>query len=170
MSRIRRLAIVTLAAGAVAAFGLAVPAGAYPVGVSPLITVQPGTGTPDGIPITVNCQNFDPNSVCTVTAESTPITLGTVQLNAAGTGSGSFVIPCSIGDGQHTVRATGTSNGTTTSATSLITIANCAATGNLAFTGSSSTPWAAGGIALVLGGLILAVMARRRHTADALTG
>lgn len=168
MRRTRRFIVVSLAAGAIAAFGLAMPAGAYPVGVNPIVTVNSGATNPDGVNVTVTCTNFDPGSTCTVVVNSNPVTLGTLTVGASGNVSGNFLIPCSIGNGQHTVVASGTSNGTTASASSVITIANCA-TGGLAFTGSNSTPWAAAGIGLVLAGLVLAVMANRRRTAPSLT-
>ena len=89
MRRVYRLVVLSLAAGAIAAFGLALPAGAYPVTPPDTVQIAPTVGDP--------------------------------------------------------------------------------VTGTLPVTGSSSTPWVAVGIALVLGGLVLAVMASRRRTAHSLT-
>jgi LPXTG-motif cell wall-anchored protein len=161
--------LISFALGAIAAVGLAGPAAAQTTGsaygnIAPTIVVS---GVSANV-ANVSCAGFKPGAQITVTAG---VVLGTVTANAAGTCSQNFTIPCSIGNGTHTVSASGiAANGTSQTVSTQITLSNCAvSTGKLAFTGSSSTfPFVAAGVGLVLVGSVLTVGMRRRRTAHTL--
>jgi hypothetical protein len=170
MRRLSGSVLFSLALGAVAAMGLAGTAAAqqYPAN-GPTIAVVGVSGNT----VNVSGSGWQAGAQITVTIQSAPVVLGTVTANAAGTFSQNFVIPCSIGNGAHTVSASGiAADGTSRTASTQITLSNCtvsASTGKLAFTGSNSTfPFAAAGVALVLVGSVLTVSMRRRRTAHTL--
>jgi LPXTG-motif cell wall-anchored protein len=166
MGRLSRSVLISFALGAIAAVGLAGPAAAqvsYPPS-GPTIVVS---GVSANI-ANVSCAGFRAGAQITVTAG---VVLGTVTANAAGTCSQNFTIPCSIGNGTHTVSASGiAANGTSQTVSTQIVLSNCAvSTGKLAFTGSSSTfPFVAAGVGLVLVGSVLTVGMRRRRSAHTL--
>lgn len=164
MARRRLLSLATLVVGLLAVGATAASAQAYPPG-GPTINVV----ALDGSSANVNGSGWQPGALITV--QVNPV-LGTVTAGADGTFSQTFEIPCSIGNGDHTITASGiAADGVERSASTGITLSGCpgaaAATtsGPLAFTGTNSIPWAAaGGIALGLGA-VLSVIAFRRYGA-----
>jgi hypothetical protein len=169
MGRLSRSVLISFALGAIAAVGLAGPAAAQATGsgygvIAPTIVVSGVSANT----VHLNCSGFQPGAPIIVTAG---VGLGTVTADAAGTCSQNFTIPCSIGNGAHTISASGiAANGTSQTVSTQITLANCTvSTGKLAFTGSSSTfPFVAAGVGLVLVGSVLTVGMRRRRTAQTL--
>jgi hypothetical protein len=159
------VALVTLMLGLLVAGATAASAGlAYPPG-GPVIDVT----TVSGNTVNVNGSGWQPGAPITVKVES--IVLGTLTADAQGMFSQNFTIPCSIGNGDHTVTATGIGqDGQPRTASSLITLSGCpggtaaaATPGRLAFTGSNSLPWAEiGGVALLLGVVLMVIGMRRR--------
>jgi hypothetical protein len=167
MRRLSGSVLFSLALGAVVAMGLAGTAAAqYPLN-GPTIAVVGVSGNT----VNVSGSGWQAGAQITVTIQSAPVALGTVTANAAGTFSQNFTIPCSIGNGAHTVSASGiAADGTSRTASTQVTLSNCTVSaGKLAFTGSNSTfPFAAAGVALVLVGSVLTVSMRRRRTAHTL--
>jgi hypothetical protein len=160
-----------LALGALAAAGLAGPAAAQTGsggnGCGPTVVVVGVSGST----VNVSGSCWQSGAQITVTIQPGGVVLGTITASGAGTFSQNFAIPCSIGNGAHTISASGiAADGTSRTASTQITLSNCAvAAGNLAFTGSNSTfPFAATGVALVLVGSVLMVGMRRRRTAHTL--
>jgi hypothetical protein len=156
-----------MALAAIAAVGAAGPASAQGYTPSNIVVVPV-----DGNTVNVNGSGFLPGSLITVTIQSDPIVLGTINANASGSFSKDFQIPC-VEDGLHTITASGTgANGLPASSSLQITIKNCviATDAKLAFTGSNDTvPFVGAGIGLVLAGAVLVVIAYRRRSAHSLT-
>jgi len=158
--------LFSLAFGAIVAVGLAGPAAAqsYPPS-GPTIVVS---GVSANVANVSGC-GWQPGTQVSVTATSG---LGTATANSAGCISQNVTVPCSLGNGTHTLSASGIATaGTSQTVSTQITLSNCAvsASTGLAFTGSSVTfPLAVAGVGLVLVGSVLTVGMRRRRSAHTL--
>jgi hypothetical protein len=121
-----------------------------------------------GATITITLQGTDgaANDTFTITLNSTPVTLGTITTNSAGTGSAQFTVPVGTAPGSHVITATDTDDPTVTASTGLTVLAPTAAvtpSAPLPFTGADvAGVTAAAAAAIGLGGLLL-LGARRRH-------
>jgi LPXTG-motif cell wall-anchored protein len=165
---------VFVAAG-VALVALATPAAAqqYPPPVNSF-TVSDTTPTP-GQTITATAQTFAAGASVTMTLTSDPVVLATATADGSGVVSTSATIPADTTLGSHTLTAAGDApDGSTLSLTVSLNVvpadgAGGGGTGNLPRTGDdSSIPLARIGLALAaLGGVILAVSAKRRRSAAA---
>jgi hypothetical protein len=162
-----------IAVFAVAAIGLsAAPAAAqqYPPDEKS-IAASDTTPCPGGA-TTITGQGFDAGSTVTLTLDDTT-TLGTPTVGADGTFGIEVTIPTTTATGQHTIKATGT--GITAAITATVNVVPCEATttttmvpgGGLPRTGSGSTmPLVRAGLVLAaIGGVLLAIAAKRRRRA-----
>lgn len=86
------------------------------------VQLTPALGaTVDNFVVTVAISEF--TSTASVILQSDPITLGTIAVDGAGSGSGTFTIPCPIPGGTHTVIASGTGGQT---ASMVVNLVGCA--------------------------------------------
>ena len=137
-----------------------------PTPCTPTVSINPTTiarGQSFTVTIAGNCfsQSF------TIQIHSTTVTLGTVNTNASGAGTGTFTVPTNLPDGTHTV-SVGNSIGDT--ATVTIAVSGGPFTGTTG-TGSSGLPLtgtvvyrsvAAGAVFIALGGMLVLTARRRR--------
>jgi hypothetical protein len=115
---------------------------------------QPGDRT------TVTGQCFTPGSPVTATIFSTPIVVGNYTANAAGTVSGTFVMP-NLPPGRHQIELTGPGNGGTHVAAATFSV------GTLVRTGTASGQAARAGMALMgVGAVLIATASSKRPTGD----
>jgi hypothetical protein len=168
MRSIRRSIVLTAALAAAAAIGFAGPAAAQGY-AGPTIVVVAVTGNTANVSGT----GWQPGALITVTLHSDPIVLGTINANGGGTFSQNYQIPC-VENGTHTIEASGIAqDGTARSSADQVQIENCvivSAGSNLAFTGSNDTGTLVGaGVALLLAGIVLAVVAQRRRSAHSIS-
>lgn len=127
-------------------------------------SVSPSTVAPGG-KITVTISGTCANETFTVTLHSTPVTLGTVTTNSAGSGSGTFTIPSNTSAGTHTITVSDVS-GNSGSATVVVTGATGAAnptSTKLPVTGSDAGLLSGIGAAAVCTGGIVVLAARKRR-------
>ena len=75
-----------------------------------------------GSTVTVTVAEF--TSLVTVTLHSDPIVLGTIAVDATGSGTGTFDLPCAAGLGDHTIISTAAGG---QSSTAPITVGSCLA-------------------------------------------
>jgi hexosaminidase len=108
-------------------------------------------------------QVFDPGSTVTFTFESTPVVLGTSVANTNGVASVNTTVPNTT-LGEHLVRAVGTFEGEAVNLTTSVTVVGATATAApLPRTGSDSMNlWRIGTVAVLLGGLFVALSRKRR--------
>jgi hypothetical protein len=168
MRAIRRSIILTAALGMAAAIGFAGPAAAQGY-AGPTIVVVAVTGDTAN----VSGNGWQPGALITVTINSDPVVLGTINASATGSFSQNYQIPC-LENGTHTITASGIAeDGLPRTSSDVVSIQNCViSTGaaNLAFTGSSDTfPFVGVGIGLILAGAVLAVVAQRRRSAHSIS-
>ncbi len=121
-----------------------------------VVTISDQTVTP-GQSITVTASGFQPGETVRVALHSTPVVLGTLTMDSAGSGSGTVTIPDGAAIGQHTIELTGQTSGLVAS-TGIVVVQS------LASTGVSSGVVGLGiiGLILALGGALMLVVARRR--------
>jgi hypothetical protein len=112
---------------------------------------------------TITLTGFQPHEMVHGVLHSTPVDLGTVEADAAGTATFTFTVPAGLETGTHSVTMTGLTSGTELSATFTVTAA--ATAGGLAYTGTEVMPLAATGGALLLAGVAVIGLVRRRRTA-----
>ena len=126
--------------------------------------------------LSVNGSDWRPGDTVTISISSTPTVLGAVVVDSKGAFSGDFKLSKQLGDGSHAVTANGpgtpppeTTGPAVPVAKSVgVTLTGCAGVGALAYTGTDAVPWATLGVALVLAGMVLAVVSYRRRTAQTL--
>ena len=165
-----------LALGAVLLFvALAAPASAIPLTPNPCSSYPPVCPTirlsqvtlHRGEQFTAFIDNFQPNSSEVITMESSPVTLGTITVNSAGSGSLVTSIPSNFDLGGHTVFATGPNQDprTVTIGTGLTVVASSAVQGeSLSRTGAQIGIYTVIGFALLGLGALLVTATRRRRT------
>jgi hypothetical protein len=130
------------------------------------ITVTPATVAQGGT-INVSSSGWAPSSTVTITIDGTT-TLGTLVADANGNVAGTFTVPSSVEAGAHQVQASGTGNdGQPLVLSTAISVTAAPPTdtgnaGNLPRTGASVAGKVAAACALVLVGLGLVMVARRR--------
>ncbi len=168
MRAFHRSIILTAALGMAAAIGFAGPAAAQGY-AGPTIVVVAVTGDTAN----VSGNGWQPGALITVTIQSDPVVLGTINANGAGTFSQNFTIPC-LENGTHTITASGiAADGLPRTSSDVVTIQNCVITAGaraLAFTGSNDTfPFVGIGVGLILAGAVLAVVAQRRRSAHSIS-
>jgi hypothetical protein len=167
MRSIRRSILLTAALAAAAAIGFAGPAAAQGYAGPTIVVVAVAGDTAN-----VSGNGWQAGALITVTIQSDPIVLGTINAGADGTFSQNFQIPC-VENGTHTISASGIAqDGTTRTSADQVQIQNCliVSDANLAFTGSNDTfPFIGVGVGLVLVGAVLAVVAARRRSAHSIS-
>ena len=126
---------------------------------TPTAALSAATVAPGG-QLTVTGTGFTPGETVTATLFSTPIHLGTVSADAAGTASLVFVVPADIEPGEHRVELVGLSSGVRVSAP--FEVLGVEVPRTLPATGRSSGPLAGTGLALVGLGAGFVGLARRR--------
>ncbi|MEQ1786811.1 MAG: prenyltransferase/squalene oxidase repeat-containing protein [Acidimicrobiales bacterium] len=112
--------------------------------------------------LTVTGTGFAPGELVDVTLHSTPIDLGTVTADAAGTALLTFTVPADLEPGEHSVELVGRTSGVIVSV-AFEALAAPTAQRALPATGRTTGAQAAAGAGLVaLGGALLALERRRR--------
>jgi hypothetical protein len=94
--------------------------------ITPASPITPPALTVDaqgGSSVTVDGANFPANEDVTIGIESVRTTLGTVTTSSSGTFSATYTVPCTVGNGPHTVIATIVSTGVEASAP--VTVSGC---------------------------------------------
>jgi LPXTG-motif cell wall-anchored protein len=174
----RRLAIAPLAlAGALSVSPFLVgPATASPrvAAYAPAhctvtVSISPRPPIRAGSTITITLSGTCGNRTFTITLHSASITLGTIDTDASGAGSGAFTIPSSLASGAHTIVV---SDSVGDSSAIAITVAGTAAvatpaasqgSGSLPLTGTDAAALGAVGAgAIGLGGMLVLSSRRRR--------
>jgi hypothetical protein len=144
---------------------------AYGPGGAPVVTGSTTTVGAGG-QITCGAANFEPNETVSLVAHSTPVSLGSVQANAAGAWTATLTIPSDFPAGAHQIVATGLSSGQQAvfnftvvgAASATPVVAGAAPTAPLAFTGTDSILLVSvAAIALAVGGLVVLGSRRRRQ-------
>ena len=149
---------------AVVAF--AIPANAQPYTTQPTTSVSNESPTA-GSSITFCGQGFQPGETVTITLDN-----GTVYPSVTADTSGAFCKVLVLGaslTGTHTVTATGTTSGRTSSTTIKVLGVSASAaptSGGLAFTGANAIGVGALGGLLLLGGAAMVLAGRRRKVND----
>jgi LPXTG-motif cell wall-anchored protein len=146
----------------------AAPAWAYPPGNSSNAQISDTTVTP-GASVTVSDSGNDPFEQVDVDVHSVQVFVGSTTANGRGVATLTFTVPTSLPAGHHTVVMVGQTSGHTGSVGFTIVRSgstNPASSGSgLPFTGGNDI-WqmTAAGVGLVLvGGIALVVVRRRRH-------
>jgi 5'-nucleotidase len=172
MKRATRVFAAMLSIGFVLMF-TGTAAFAYGSGGAPVITGGTTTVGPGG-QITCGGANFEPGETVQFEAHSTPVSLGSVQANAAGAWTATLTIPSNFPAGAHQIVATGLSSGqqavfnfTVVGAavgTSPGAVTATTPGAPLAFTGTDSILLVSvAAIALALGGFLVLGSRRRRQ-------
>lgn len=163
LQRLLGMGVIAVAAVALGAG----PAGAveYPPS-SPTASVSSSTATPGGT-VSVQSSGWQADSSVSLTLFSDPVSLGSVTADSSGAFSTTVTIPSGTAAGAHRIVLSGTdANGNAATQEIAITVTVAAGDGSLPRTGSDSPPYILFGAGLLLVGAVLAVVARRRHTAS----
>lgn len=124
-----------------------------------------------GQPLTVSGGGFAANTSVSVDLHSTVVHLATVTSNSSGVATATVTIPSSTPAGAHTITMTGLSptGGTQIDSVAITVVAPAAATttSTLPFTGAEILQYGLLALALVLAGVaLLVVTRRRRHSSE----
>jgi LPXTG-motif cell wall-anchored protein len=148
----------------------------FPPGVAvPTTTTVPGApvnvNTPSvaaGGQLTVSGSGWKPNSTVQIILNSTPVGLGTANVNVEGNFSKVVTIPADTAPGAHTIVLVGTNAaGIARQVSRAITVTaatgtGTGGTGELPRTGSPAFPMTLVGVTLMAAGLLLVLSQRRR--------
>lgn len=118
----------------------------------------------DGEEITMSGGGFAPGAVIVLTVESDPVQVGETEADGQGEFTATVTIPAGLTDGRHTLKATGDSpDGGTLVLSTQVTLTAAADTGEqLATTGSGAAVLLSLAGLLLVGGVGVLAMARRR--------
>lgn len=175
----KRILVVLGAAGL--ALALAASPAYAQYGQQPSVSVDDPTLVL-GQTFTATAVKFDANVSVSFSLNSTPVALGTATSDANGTASVQGTVPQTFDCGDHTVTATGNSNGVQTTVSTNVTVSGCGA-GTGTGTGGTGTGSGSGslpktgsdtvkvllplGAVLIAGGALTVIITRKRGTATA---
>lgn len=166
-----RKAVCAAAVCAVAVIGFSgAPALAqsYPPAPSPL-TISSSVAAP-GQALTISGQGAGPGATVTITLASTPRVVATTKADSSGKFRTSFQVPTDAPQGQHTLTAS--SNGKVLGSVTIRVVgaqqggdpaALAGEHNGLPFTGANALPEVAAGAGLILAGIVLLLVIRRRR-------
>jgi hypothetical protein len=166
MSVIKRLhaPLIVMFGVIIAMVAFATPSNAAPYTTQPTTSVSDQTPAAGGT-ITFSGSGFLPGETITITLDN-GTTFPSVVANAAGAFSTTITLSAGL-SGTHTLTATGTTSGRTSSTTIQVAAASANAgvapsTGGLAFTGAAVVGIGALGALLLVGGAAMVLAGRRR--------